>query len=210
MKNLILIGAGGHCTSCIDVIEHEGKYRIVGILDKKENLGKVLLGYKIIGTDADVLEYVEGNYFLCTLGMINNVSLRGRIINNFFHYGAKFATVVSPKAQISKHAELGAGSIVLHHVTISANVKIGLHCIINTGANIEHDSVIGDNTHISTNAVVNGHCHIAENCFVGSNATIIQGVSLAEKSVVGAGAVLLNSFLKTGTFIGNPAKEKKI
>ena len=210
MKNLLLIGAGGHCNSCIDVIEQEGKYRIVGILDKKENIGKAVLGYKIIGTDAEVLQYVENNSFLCTLGMINNADLRNNVINRFINNGAKFATVVSPKAYLSNHAALGVGSIVMHQATINANVKIGQHCIINTGANIEHDCIIEDLTHISTNAVVNGNCHIAQSCFVGSNATLIQGITLNAKSIVGAGAVVLHSFGKNGVFVGNPAKEKKI
>ena len=37
MKELILIGGGGgHCRSCIDVIEQEQKFKIAGIIDKKE------------------------------------------------------------------------------------------------------------------------------------------------------------------------------
>ncbi|MBI4309254.1 MAG: acetyltransferase, partial [Candidatus Omnitrophica bacterium] len=35
-KNLILIGGGGHCKSCIDVIESENKFKIAGIVDTKE------------------------------------------------------------------------------------------------------------------------------------------------------------------------------
>ena len=35
MKKIILIGGGGHCKSCIDVIESEKKYTIKGILEKK-------------------------------------------------------------------------------------------------------------------------------------------------------------------------------
>lgn len=210
MKNLILIGAGGHCTSCIDVIEQEGKYRIAGILDVEENLGKYLLGYMIIGTDKEVHQYVAENDFLCTLGIINNSGIRQKIFRKFSDSGARFATVVSPKAQVSKHLVIGAGSIIMHHATVNANVRIGLNCIINTGANIEHDSFIGNGTHISTNAVINGSCHIGENCFVGSNATIIQGIILPEQSIVGAGAVLLKSFTETGIFVGNPAREKKI
>ena len=38
MQKLILLGGGGHCKSCIDVIEQESKYTIEGILDKKELL----------------------------------------------------------------------------------------------------------------------------------------------------------------------------
>ncbi len=36
MKNIILLGGGGHCKSSIDVIEKENKFRIVGIFDKKK------------------------------------------------------------------------------------------------------------------------------------------------------------------------------
>ena len=32
-KNIILIGGGGHCKSCIDVIEAEDKFEIAGIVD---------------------------------------------------------------------------------------------------------------------------------------------------------------------------------
>ena len=33
-KNIILIGAGGHATSC-DVIETTNKFKIIGLIDKK-------------------------------------------------------------------------------------------------------------------------------------------------------------------------------
>ena len=37
-KNIILIGAGGHATSCIDVIETTNKFKIIGLIDKKKKL----------------------------------------------------------------------------------------------------------------------------------------------------------------------------
>ena len=36
MKKIILIGGGGHCKSCIDVIENGNQYKIVGVNDKKK------------------------------------------------------------------------------------------------------------------------------------------------------------------------------
>ncbi|MDR1366224.1 MAG: hypothetical protein LBJ03_04055 [Holosporales bacterium] len=56
MKDLALIGGGGHCRSCIDVIEHEGKFRILGILDKNLKIGTPVLGYSIIGDDSRIQE----------------------------------------------------------------------------------------------------------------------------------------------------------
>ena len=49
MKKIILIGAGGHCASCVDVIELQRKFKIVGLIDNKKE--KFLLDYKIIGSD---------------------------------------------------------------------------------------------------------------------------------------------------------------
>lgn len=37
---IILIGGGGHCKACIDVIETERKYRIAGIIDIPEKKGE--------------------------------------------------------------------------------------------------------------------------------------------------------------------------
>ena len=42
MKKIILIGAGGHYKSCIDVIEEE-KFEIIGIIDNLKNLFLVIL-----------------------------------------------------------------------------------------------------------------------------------------------------------------------
>ena len=35
-KSLILVGGGGHAKSCIDVVESEKKFKILGILDNSK------------------------------------------------------------------------------------------------------------------------------------------------------------------------------
>ena len=49
MKKIILIGAGGHCVSFIDVIEMQRKFKIAGLIDNSKK--KSLLKYKILGND---------------------------------------------------------------------------------------------------------------------------------------------------------------
>ena len=39
-KELYLISGGGHCKSCIDVIEQENIYQISDIIDLEEKVGK--------------------------------------------------------------------------------------------------------------------------------------------------------------------------
>jgi hypothetical protein len=44
---IILVGGGGHCHSCIDVIEQEGKFEIAGIVDAIKG-GEKVLGYPVL------------------------------------------------------------------------------------------------------------------------------------------------------------------
>ena len=70
-KKIILIGGGGHCKACIDVIEQEGNYQIAGIVDLPEMLHQKVLGYEIIATDKDFPDLVkEYKNFLITLGRV--------------------------------------------------------------------------------------------------------------------------------------------
>ena len=54
MDNLILIGAGGHAKSCIDIIEQNNTYKIAGIINNDTSSQVIKLGYKIIGVDNDL------------------------------------------------------------------------------------------------------------------------------------------------------------
>ena len=79
---IILIGGGGHCKSCIDVIEQEGKYQIAGIVDIKEKLHQKVLGYEIIATDDELQQLViQYDFFIITVGQIKNPETRIRLFD---------------------------------------------------------------------------------------------------------------------------------
>jgi sugar O-acyltransferase (sialic acid O-acetyltransferase NeuD family) len=189
-KKLILFGGGGHCKSSIDVIEQAGQYEIVGIIDHQEQLGELVLGYKIIGTDNDIESLAKkGNEFLITVGQIESPNTRERLFNQLRQSNVKMATIISPRAYVSQYAQIGQGSIIMHDALVNASASIGRNCIINTKALIEHDAIIGDHCHISTGAVINGGVNIKQGTFFGSNATSREYVSSSEVDFIKAGAV---------------------
>jgi len=188
LKNLYLIGGGGHCHSCIDVIEQTGEFKIQGIFDIKENISKKVLGYKIIGTDEDLIKYISTvNYFLVTIGQIKSAIPRMKIFDFLVGNGARMAVVISPRAYVSLHSTVGAGTIVMHDVLINSNVLIGVNCILNTKCLVEHDSKIEAHCHVSTAAVVNGNCTIESKSFIGSNAVLKEGITIKESTLISAG-----------------------
>ncbi|WP_276091117.1 acetyltransferase [Pedobacter sp. JY14-1] len=206
MENIILIGAGGHCRACIDVIEQSNVFQIKGILDRDEMAGRDVLGYPIIGTDDDIASFVKLKYnFLISFGQIKSSEGRQTLFNKLVKLGAKLPVIVSSKAYISKHAKIGAGTIVMHNGLVNAGARIGLNCILNTGSVVEHDCLIGNHVHISTESIVNGNCKIGHQSFIGSNVTISNNITLVEKSIIGAGAVVTADITESGVYAGIPA-----
>lgn len=193
-EKIILVGGGGHCKSCIDVIEQTGVFQIAGIVDMPEKMHQKIFDYEIIATDDDLSDLVkEYDQFLITLGQIKSPNRRIKIFEMLKNLGANLPVVLSPQAYISKHAQIGEGTIVMHHALINAGAKIGRNCIINTKALIEHDSIIGNHCHIATGAVINGGDRVGSGTFVGSNAVSKEYIEIGENSVIACGAKIIKN-----------------
>ncbi len=204
MKNLILVGGGGHCKSVIDVAESAG-YSILGILDKPEDVGKTVLGYKVIGTDNDMCKLADQAEFIVTVGQIKSPNIRIRLHQMLTDAGCHLATIIASTAHVSKYATLGEGTVIMHHAMVNADARIGQGCIINTFANIEHDAIIGNFCHISTGVMVNGECIVGNHCFVGSQSVLANCITVGDDIVVGAGSLVRKSISEKGIYSGNPA-----
>lgn len=207
---IILIGGGGHCKSVIDCIESQNSYKIAGILDLEQNIGKEVLGYKVVGTDSQIESFHNKGYsFLITLGHMGDVNLREKTINRLNELGAFSPTIISKTAHVSKHTSIGPGTVIHHNACINADVLIGNHNIINSSSLIEHDVSIGDNNHISTMATLNGSVKLDNSSFLGSNSTIIQNIKICSKVIVGASSLVTNDIMSPGKYYGSPAKKIK-
>jgi len=192
MSDLLLIGGGGHCLSCIDVIEAEGKYRIRGIVQPLSGETDGILGYPVLGLDEDLPFLLqETAQALVTVGQIRSPEIRIRLFELLKQSGGKLPKIVSPFAYCSKYAEMEEGTIVMHGAIVNAGANIGANCIINSQALIEHDVIIADHCHISTGARVNGGVTIGKGSFIGSGAILKEGIVIGENVIIGTGQVLL-------------------
>ncbi len=205
MKPLVLIGGGGHCKSVIEAAESAG-YQILGVLDMPEDVGnEVLPGHKVIGTDDDIPAYVDKAEFVITVGFIKNPAIRIKLYNRVKAAGGKLAAIIASTAYVSKYAQVGEGTVVMHHAFINAGAKVGNNVILNTFTNIEHDAEIGDQCHISTGTMVNGDCKVGERCFIGSQSVLANGIIIGDDIIVGAGSLVRKSISQKGIYSGNPA-----
>jgi sugar O-acyltransferase (sialic acid O-acetyltransferase NeuD family) len=194
MTSLLLIGGGGHCHSCIDVIETEGRYRVFGIVQPSGEKSSSVMDYPVVGSDDDLPALLaQTSKALITVGQIRSPEIRMRLYEQLKTLGAELPVIRSPHAIQSKHASLGEGTVLMHGCMVNANAKIGVNCILNSQALIEHDVIVGDHCHISTGARVNGDVQIGDGSFIGSGAVLGEGVRIGTRAIIGAGQVVLSN-----------------
>jgi sugar O-acyltransferase (sialic acid O-acetyltransferase NeuD family) len=193
-EKIILIGGGGHCRACIDVIEQEGRFAIAGIVDMPEKQQQTVLEYPVIGLDADLVELIKTfPNVLITLGQIKSPIRRMELFDDLVGMGARFPMIKSPLAYVSPRTKIGDGTIVMHHAVVNAGADIGRNCIINTKALVEHDAVVEDHCHVSTGAIVNGGVRIGRSSFFGSGAVSQEYTSVPPNSFIRANSLYRKS-----------------
>ena len=191
MKEIILIGGGGHCKSVIDVIEQEGKFEIAGIVDKPNLLGSSVLGHLDIGNDDDLATLAKRyQYALITAGQIKSPFLRVKLFDLAVKAGFTMASIISPNAYVSKYSSIGNGVVIMHNSIVNAKASIGNNCIINSKALIEHDCQIFEHCHISTNATINGGVIVESGSFVGSGVITKELIIISKGSFIKAGSLV--------------------
>ncbi len=203
MKSLVLIGNGGHCKSCIEIIETSKEFKIKGIIVRPGDQTRKFMNYQVIGNDAKLNECINKNdQALICIGQIKSPEKRIILFDLLIKNTISLATIKSNTSIISKYASVAHGSCVMHKVVINAGAKVGANCILNTNSLVEHDSIIGNHCHVSTGAIINGDVQIGDGCFLGSGVIVKEGVKIGSDSIISAGQIVMND-LPPKTFFKN-------
>ena len=190
MDSIILLGAGGHAASCIDVIESQNKYKVFGLLAEKPGTD-LSNRYPILGSDAKLGELLEHTRnVLVAVGQIETADLRRSLYGSALSMGAEFPIICAVFSYVSRVADIGDGTIVMNGAVVNARAAIGVNSIINSCALIEHDVVVGDHCHISTGALINGGVKIGHGSFIGSGAVLREGVVIGDDKFIKAGQIV--------------------
>ncbi len=96
---ILLLGGGGHCNACIDVIETSGTHHIVGIVQPPAAGREPVLGYPIVGCDEDLPALLAHTpQALVTIGQITRPEIRMRLFHLLKTHGAEAAARFCAKA----------------------------------------------------------------------------------------------------------------
>jgi sugar O-acyltransferase (sialic acid O-acetyltransferase NeuD family) len=204
-NGVYIIGAGGHAKVVIDILEKQGEYSVIGVLDDNPAFhGETLLGYTVIG-DRTCISTTEqsGSMFLVAIG---NNRIRQEISDELVSNGVTLISAVHPSVQISRNVDIGSGTVVMASCVINADTIIGKNVIINSNASVDHDCVIEDAVHIAPGVTLCGGVKVGFSSLIGAGVTVGPGVSIGANVVVGVGAVVISDIPNGQAVIGIPAR----
>ena len=208
IKNIILIGGGGHCKSVIDTLLKSNQFQKIGIVDEIGRVGQKVLGIDVVGSDKDLarLKSQGFNHAFITIASQDLLKKRTKLFGELEKLGFIIPNIIDTTAILASKVDLQYGIYIGKSVIINSNSVINKGAIINTASLIEHDSIIDDFCHIAPRACIAGNCKIGKNTFIGMNASIKQNITIGNNVVIGMGAVVLNNVENNSTVLGNPGK----
>lgn len=209
MKDKIFVfGASGHAKVVVDVIEQQGLYDIVFLVDDDPTLkGNEFYGYRVIGGKRELLEARDQ---ICG-GIVAIGSNRARIAVAQWLSDNRFPLVsaIHPFAQLGRGVAVSAGTVIMAGAVINSDTNIGRNVIVNTRASVDHDCVIGDGVHIAPGATLCGTVSVGIGSFVCAGATIIPNLTVGNNVIVGAGSTVIGNIPDNVIVVGSPAKVVK-
>ena len=207
MKDLIVFGAGGLGRETMFQLQEMNRanpaYRLLGFADDR--------CYGTVVDDCPVLTDTQGllcrTEDTCIVIAVGNPRSRRQIYNALrVNPYLTFPTVIAPNAVCSDRVRFGMGCLVGFGATLTVDITVGDFVLISNGCNIAHDAVLRDYATLYPAVHVSGSVTIGKSCEIGVGSSIIQGMTVGDGAILGAGCAVVRDIPPHCTAVGVPAK----
>jgi UDP-2-acetamido-3-amino-2,3-dideoxy-glucuronate N-acetyltransferase len=107
--------------------------------------------------------------------------------------------MIHPTADVSPHAEIGAGTRIWHQAQVRERARLGANCIVGKGAYIDFDVRIGDNVKIQNGVFVYHGVTIEDGVFVGPRVCFTN--DMFPRAITPDGALKTDADWEVGTIL---------
>ena len=207
-KSFIVYGAGGLGREVRILAELSGRWeKFMGFIDDGIRPGNPCDEAIILGG----FEYLKSiRHDVDLLVGIANTKIKASIFKRTEGYSnIKTPTLIASDSYIEKDAVIGEGSIIGHFCFVSTKARLGRGTFLNTAAQVGHDSSLGDFCSLMPTVNISGNVTIGKETFFGVQSLILQGLTVGERAIIGAGSVAIKDVPPNCTVAGSPARVLK-
>lgn len=199
---ILIIGAGGHGRSVLDVASSSG-VDVLAFVDE-QNAGQTIMGVDVLASVADISLPPEAEYFVA----IGDNYVRQKVVDKTGRElpDTSQAKLIHQSAYVSPYATVAPGSVVMGQAFVGPNCCIEEGCILNTGSQIDHDGHMRSFSSLGPRACLGGSVNLGKRSVVAIGATVKHGVVIGDDSVLGAQAYLHQSMPEQVVYMGVPAR----
>jgi len=161
--------------------------------------------YKVIGKVKE-WQPEENEVFACAIA---NPKIKEKIVKHLKQRGAKFDSIIHPKAIIGEFNKIGEGIVIYPGARLTVNITVGKFVTL-LSSSIGHDVQIGDFSTISGHCNINGKVKLGKRIFLGCNTTIVPERTVGDNVYIGTGSVVIRNIKRCSKVFGNPARVIKL
>lgn len=207
MKNIIIVGAGGFGREVLQYVQDTfgaaSEFSVKGFLDDAAGaLNGFDLPNPVLG-DTFSYSVKSDDLFLIAVGA---PAVRRSLTERLAQRGARFFTLIHPRAYVAPSARIGPGCIVPPFATVSCFARLACGVVLGVYSAVGHDAEVGSYCVVSPFAAVNGGAVLEAGVFLGTHATVTPGKRVGTNTKVAAGAVVYRDVPDNVFAVGNPAR----
>lgn len=213
MAKLVIFGAGDIARLAHYYFTRDSKHEVVAFtVDRKYRQADTFLNLPCVDFEDVVSQYSPSSFKMfiaVSYAKMNRVRAEKYALAKALGY--ELVSYVSSHCTFLSDHSVGDNCFILEDNTIQPFVKIGNDVTLWSGNHIGHDSVLGDHIFIASHIVVSGHVNIGDYSFIGVNATLRNSITIAPRTLIGGGAVIMKDTVEGGVYLPQRAtlSEKK-
>lgn len=208
VRKIFLFGAGMHGQTCIDIIEKQGEYEIIGIIDSQKTIGSYVDGYEILGRMEDLPKLMQIHRIKVGFIGIGDNWVRKKVSEEIYSFSPEFEfiNVIHPSAVFGKNVSLGKGILIGAETFVSSSCKIGNFSFLHHKVLLGLHNQIDDFSSVSLGSLTGGKVTIGMNSAITLRVVIKDRIKIGSNSIIGLGSVVLKDIPDFVVAYGNPAK----
>jgi sugar O-acyltransferase (sialic acid O-acetyltransferase NeuD family) len=203
MSKLVLFGAGDIARLAHFYFTHDSEHEVVAFaVDGEYRKSDQFLGLPLVDFAEVPALYPPDRFdMFVALSYTRMNQVRAEKYEQARGLGYRLVSYVSSRCTFLTDQPIGDNCFILEDNTIQPMARIGNDVTLWSGNHIGHDSVIEDHCFIASHVVVSGYVRIRSHCFIGVNVTLRNSITIAPRTLIGGGAVIMGDTVEGGVYV---------